>query len=506
MTATGAPTRAARRTTRALLGDVLDSELDSWDGPVGSPPPDVDSGEYRRALTDARARSGHDEAVFTGTGRVAGRRIAVVAGEFGFLAGSVGTVAATRIVEAVERATAEGLPILGITASGGTRMQEGTPAFLRMAGIAAAIAEHRGAGLPYITYLRHPTTGGVLASWGSLGHITLAEPGALIGFLGPKVYAALYGEPFPDGVQTAEHLHQHGLVDAVVAPQGLRASLQRILTLTDDRPPAAPGPRVVVDPVVSPDAWACVTATRDPARPGLRDLLVHATDAFPLTDMGSESTAHGAVLALVRFGRRSCVLFGHDREAHPSGQAGLRLARRAMDLAAGLRLPLVTVIDTPGTELSIAAEEQGTAREIAGCLAAMAALPVPTVSVMLGQGAGGAALAVLPADRTVAAKHSWITPLPPEGASAILYGSADRAAAVSEQLQIRATDLLRHGVVDVVVDERPDAATEPAMFLARMTAAIEEQLHRACVEPADARRARRRGRWRAPPHAATGLA
>ena len=147
----------------------------------------------------ARARTGLDEAVVTGEGRVHGRRVAVVACEFGFLAGSIGVRAADRLVRAVERATDERLPLLASPTSGGTRMQEGTVAFLQMVKITAAIGRHKAAGNPYLVYLRNPTTGGVLASWGSLGHVTVAEPGALIGFLGPRVYAALYGGEFPAG-------------------------------------------------------------------------------------------------------------------------------------------------------------------------------------------------------------------------------------------------------------------------------------------------------------------
>ena len=152
----------------------------------------------------------------TGEGTVFGRRVALVACEFDFLAGSIGVAAAERITAAVQRATAERLPLLASPSSGGTRMQEGTVAFLQMVKIAAAVELHKRAHLPYLVYLRHPTTGGVFASWGSLGHVTAAEPGALVGFLGPRVYEHLYGEPFPAGIQTAENLHRHGVIDGVV--------------------------------------------------------------------------------------------------------------------------------------------------------------------------------------------------------------------------------------------------------------------------------------------------
>src|SRR5690606_11081633 len=138
-----------------------------WDEPV-----DISgySEQYQRELLRARERSGVDESVVTGRGTVRGRAVAVVVNEFGVLAGSIGRDAARRIVHAIRRATAEGLPLLASTASGGTRMQEGTPAFVQMVDISRAIMDHRAAGLPYLVHLRHPTTGGVFASWGSLGH------------------------------------------------------------------------------------------------------------------------------------------------------------------------------------------------------------------------------------------------------------------------------------------------------------------------------------------------
>ena len=171
--------------------------------------------------------------MITGEGLLRERRVAVAAWEFGFLGGSVGLGAGERLTAAVERATAERLPLVVLPASGGTRMQEGTLAFLQMIKITAAVTAHKSAGLPYLVYLRHPTTGGVFApSWASLGHLTLAEPGALIGFLGPRVYEALAGRPFPDGVQTAENLRAHGLVDAVLPP---RPSWPRTWTVCSPR-------------------------------------------------------------------------------------------------------------------------------------------------------------------------------------------------------------------------------------------------------------------------------
>ena len=125
-------------------------------------------------------------------------------------------------------------------------MQEGTPAFVTMVKISSAVAAYKQEHLPYITYLRHPTTGGVFASWGSLGHVTVGEPGAMIGFLGARVYEALYGQPFPEDVQTAENLFAHGLLDAVLPVELLTATAARFLDLVlapHDSTPAPDVPR-----------------------------------------------------------------------------------------------------------------------------------------------------------------------------------------------------------------------------------------------------------------------
>ncbi|HJY24893.1 MAG TPA: acetyl-CoA carboxylase carboxyltransferase subunit beta, partial [Actinomycetes bacterium] len=214
-------------------GELLDLVLDagSWQSWDDDPVLVAMSPAYAAQLAKARERTGLDEAVTTGEGRISGRRVAVLAGEFGFLGGSIGVATAERLVRAIERATEERLPLLAAPTSGGTRMQEGTVAFLQMVKIAAAVAAHRAVGLPYLVYLRNPTTGGVFASWGSLGHVTVAEPGALIGFLGPRVYEALYGRPFPEGVQRAENLYEHGLVDAVLPAESLARIADRTLTV-----------------------------------------------------------------------------------------------------------------------------------------------------------------------------------------------------------------------------------------------------------------------------------
>jgi acetyl-CoA carboxylase carboxyl transferase subunit beta len=481
----------SRISAQQLRDTVLDpGSFVSWDAALV----DVDpSPQYADEMAAARARTGLDESVITGEGTVFGRRVAVLACEFDFLAGSIGVAAAERITEAIARASAEGLPLLASPSSGGTRMQEGTVAFLQMVKIAAAVELHKRAHLPYIVYLRHPTTGGVFASWGSLGHVTAAEPGALIGFLGPRVYEQLYGEKFPPGVQTAENLFQHGVIDGVVPVDALRSVLQRTLTVMCDSPGTPPPEPPAASPPATP-AWDSVTASRRSDRPGAEYVLRHgSSDRVLLSGTGGGSGQ--MLLALARFGGQPAVVLGQQRIGMV-GPAALREARRGMALAAGLRLPLVSMIDTAGPALSAEAEEGGLAGEIARCLAELVTLEVPTVSVLLGQGSGGPALAMVPADRVLAAANGWLAPLPPEGASAIVFRDTAHAPELSAAQGIRSADLLRNGIVDAIVAEQPDAADEPAAFTARLSASIAGELHKLRTMPDAERLGMRLHRYR----------
>ncbi|MGY0387657.1 carboxyl transferase domain-containing protein [Nocardioides sp. WG-D5] len=487
-------------TSAELIDLVLDAGTwTSWD----TPPSYGDLPEaYAADLARARERAGTDESVVTGEARIAGRRVAVVLSEFRFLAGSIGRASAERLIAAVERASREGLPLLAGPASGGTRMQEGTPAFVQMVRIAEAVTRHKAAGLPYLVYLRHPTTGGVMASWGSLGHVTVAEPAALLGFLGPKVYEVLNGRPFPAGVQVSENLFAHGLVDGVVPPDELAGLVDRVLTILDLRPEksAASGEASPASAERSLDAastnrsdasadggdfsavdtWDAITRSRRTDRPGARALLrIAASDVVPLNGTGQGERDPGLIIALARFGSAPCLVLAQDRreQAHqPLGPEGLREAQRGMKLAAGLGLPVVTVIDTPGAALSPEAENGGIAGEIARTLGALVNVETPTLSLMLGEGNGGGALAFLPADRVVAAQHAWLSPLPPEGASAIVHGDSDHAAEMAEAQRVLAVDLQQIGVVDRIVAESPDAADEPETFCRRVGAVLEDEL------------------------------
>ncbi|MER8101263.1 carboxyl transferase domain-containing protein [Kitasatospora sp. NPDC094016] len=471
-------------TARQLIGLLVDPDgFQGWDEPPAGPPADPG---YRASLDRARARTGLDEAVLTGAGLVGGRPVALVASEFGFLGGSIGVATAERITRAVERATAERLPLLALPVSGGTRMQEGSSAFLCMLRITAAVQAHRAAGLPYLTYLRNPTMGGVFASWGTLGQLVFAEPGARLGFLGPRVYEELRGVELPPDVQRAETLAGRGLVDAVVPPEDLRELVRRTLAVLATTAPApgradtagtsTPDPSPAPDGAAEhPDAWDSVRRTRRPDRPGTRELLRHTAEELVLLDApGGRGGA--LVRALAVLGGRPVLVVGQQRQTpeheRPFTAADLRAVRRTARVAEQLGLPLVTVVDTAGAELSAQAELDGIAVEIAHCLTTLLALRTPVLAVLLGQGSGGGALALLPADRVLAAGHAWLAPLPPEGASAIVHRDGGHAAELARSQGIGAGHLAEVGLVDEVVEERPDAADEPEAFCARLGRAV----------------------------------
>ncbi len=484
-----------------LLAD--DGSLEQWDEDlvVDDPMGFVDRKPYPQRLAEAREASSANEAVWTGRGTIRGNPCVIVASNFEFMAGTMGIAAALRISRAFDRAVELRLPVIGLPASGGTRMQEGTPAFVQMAAVSAAVRRLRDARLPYLVWLRHPTTGGVLASWGSLGHLTFAEPGALVGLTGPRVIAALAGAPLPEGTQTAENLHTHGIIDRVVAPDELAdvlATALEVLAPAEPSPPDAPVLHLPDDASIDP--WEAVTRSRRVDRPGVRDLFAACvTHITRLSGDGTGGRDDGLIAAIARVQGIPAVVVAADK---PPGEppamltaAGYRTVRRAMRLADELDLPLVTIIDTAGADISTVSEEEGLAAEVARCLAELAHLRVPTLSLLFGQGTGGGAVALLPADRVIACEHAWLSPIQPEGASEILYRSTERARELATSQAIASTDLRRLGIVDVVVPDRPQPGEEGTPFADRVAATAVALLREISGMDPTTRIAQRTRRW-----------
>lgn len=454
----------------------------------------VDSPEYQREREHALAASGCDESVLTGSIRIGGIPVAAIAWEFGFLGGSVGVTTAAHIVAAIRRATTNRLPLVVLPRSGGTRMQEGAPAFIQMVAITGAIAEHRAAGLPYLVHLCGPTTGGVLATLGSAGDLTSAEPGAMVGFLGPRAFAAITGQEFPPGIQTAENLRDRGIVDAVLDWDELASGWRTLLRIWSDRvnasgvggrvpePDPDPGtgrdpsialsdqrsvrsgggaPGVVAGAPQSPtELWHYVAASRAQDRIDAGQFIAaHVTDVVVLPGTAAGETADGALVVLGRLAGMPIVIAAtEDRwTGRPLTVGGLRTIRRGIDLAQRWGLPLLTIVDTLGAQLSVEGEQSGIAGEISRVMLALVSSRGATASLLLGAGTGGAALALLATDRIIAGSHTWVSPLAPEGAAAIRHGGTHDPATIAWQQRIGAHALAELGFVDVIVREsEPD--------------------------------------------------
>ncbi|HJQ42880.1 MAG TPA: carboxyl transferase domain-containing protein [Jatrophihabitantaceae bacterium] len=401
--------------------------------------------------------------IATGTASIGGVPVTLV------LTGSRDGVAtltehiAGELTTAFDRAVAESLPVFAVATSAGVRLQEGTPAFVSMTDVAAAVARHRDAGLLFTCYLADPTTGGTLASWAGAASVRLAEPGALIAFAGPRVVELTTHVEMPVDAYRAEALQQRGVVDIVVAADGLRDVARTVLRalIEPDEPKDVTAP---ADCVESGDAWDAVQRTRRPDRPGARELLGELTDVVELKGDGLGAGDEPTMIAA--FGRlrgRRVAFVGHDRSAGAERAAvtpaGLRKAQRVLRLAESFGVPLVSVVDTPGARLDEASGADDIAFEISAALTERSSAMsrgVRLVCVLLGEGGGGAALAFVPAQHVVAAQSAWLAPLPPEGSSAVLHRDVAHADEAARAQHITAADLHAAGRVQTVVAESAD--------------------------------------------------
>ncbi|HKG27453.1 MAG TPA: acetyl-CoA carboxylase, carboxyltransferase subunit beta, partial [Thermomicrobiales bacterium] len=306
----------------------------------------TDDAPYRQRLEEQRRLTGQADALITGTAALHGHRVVLAALDFAFMGGSMGVVVGEKLVRAAELAGERRVPLLTIVASGGARMQEGMLSLLQMAKTATAIQRLHTAGVPYVSVLTHPTTGGVFASFASLGDVILAEPGALIGFAGPRVAEQFLGRPLPPGSHTAEFLLEHGLIDDIVDRVALRGYLGVLFNVMRPRgKPVKPSDAQARLGVPSPppaDTWATVQAARDPDRPTALDYLCRMLDGFVELHGDRESGDDPAVVAgLGTLGGRPVAVIaterGHGEEAGRRRQGrpmpeGYRKAQRVMRL------------------------------------------------------------------------------------------------------------------------------------------------------------------------------
>ncbi|MEO8973167.1 MAG: carboxyl transferase domain-containing protein, partial [Ktedonobacteraceae bacterium] len=380
------------------------------------------------------------------------------------------------------------LPVVIVVNSGGARMQEGIISLMQMPKTAAAMQRFHKAGLFYLSILASPTTGGVFASFASLGDVILAEPQALIGFAGPRVAEQTLGQKLPSGSHQAETLLAAGMLDAVVARQDIPRVVAALLKPTEvhagsrylQHTQTKKLPSVSTQPPQPPEntAWETVNIARHPDRPTARDYIRFLSPNF-LELQGDRCYGDdpAIVAGLGDIDGRPVIFVGQQRlhssrddrsgeiQARPKPE-GFRKAIRMMELAAQLPCPLVTFIDTSGADPGVESEQHGMAWSLAHCLSTMSSLPVPIVAAIIGEGASGGAVALALADHIMMLQHAIYEVISPEGAATILYRDAQRAEEVAARLKLTAADCLQLGVVDAIIPEPPTGAhTNPPLVM-----------------------------------------
>lgn len=455
-----------------------------------------DSKPYLSRLSGARSRTGLTEAVMGATGQIEGNPVVVACMDFRFLGGSLGSATGEIISRIGDIALARREPLLIVSASGGARMQEGALSLMQMAKTSAMLARLDSAGLLTLSLVTDPTFGGVAASFATLCDVLIAEPRARLGFAGRRVIEQTIRESLPGNFQTAEFLHERGFVDLIVPRDRLRAELGNLLRSgSPGRPgPARPGIQAPAEigelltrdlgRLPNGDAYGTVRRARRISRPTTLDYAALLLEDFcELAGDRVSGDCPAIVGGLGRLNGRPVMLIGHQKGHDPDElarrnfgmplPAGYRKASRLMRLAAKLRIPVITLVDTPGAYPGKEAEEQGQATAIAESLKLMAQLPVPVVTVVTGEGGSGGALALGLANRVLMWQNAIYSVISPEGCASILWqdpGQADRAAAA---LKLRSRDLLELGVVDgVLLEPEGGVDADPAEAARRLGLAI----------------------------------
>ena len=437
----------------------------------------IDFPEYEEKLSDTRRKTGLKEAVTIGKGSICGWETVIGVCDARFLMSSMGYVVGERITQAFEQATEEKLPVILFCCSGGARMQEGIISLMQMAKTAAAIRRHSDAGLLYIPVLTDPTTGGVTASFAMLGDVILAEPGALIGFAGPRVIRQTTGEKLPDGFQRAEFLLEKGMIDAIIERKNMREELGKLLRLHNQKAAETFASKASIfqtDPIEEKhsdkenkkekSAWERVELSRSPARCTAGDYIDQIFEDF--TELhgdrcfGDDGAVIGGIATLSGI---PVTVIGQQKGKNTrenircnfgmASPEGYRKALRLMKQAEKFHRPIICFVDTPGAACGIGAEERGQGRAIAENLSEMSGLKVPVLSIVIGEGGSGGALALAVANEVWMMENATYSILSPEGFASILWKDGQRAKEAAGIMKITAKDLKELGVIEWIVPE-----------------------------------------------------
>lgn len=433
---------------------------------------------YEEKLAETREKTGTDEAVTVGQCKIFGEDAALGVCESRFLMGSMGHVVGEKVTGMIERATELKLPVFLFCCSGGARMQEGIISLMQMAKTSAAIKKHSEAGLLYCTILTDPTTGGVTASFAMLGDVIMAEPGALIGFAGPRVIEQTIGQKLPEGFQTSEFLLEHGFIDGIVLRENLKktiyflikthqcnegnyANFQKNLNVHFQLNEIMKE-RSWLD--IPRTAWEKVKAVRQVDRPAATDYMQYIFDFFVEAHGDRYYRDDAAIVGGVAFvdGQPVTVIAdikGKDfkecqkRNFGMPMPEGYRKALRLMKQAEKFNRPIISFVNTSGAFCGIEAEERGQGEAIARNLLEMSSLKVPVLCILIGEGGSGGALATAVGNEVWMMENATYSILSPEGFASILWKDSNKAKEASEVMNITAEDLKRLGVIEQIIPE-----------------------------------------------------
>ncbi|MEU9881176.1 carboxyl transferase domain-containing protein [Streptomyces phaeochromogenes] len=410
---------------------------------------------YDASRARAAARTGEEESVVCGTATVGGTATVLISFEFGFLGGSLGERTGDRLEAAYAYAREHRLPVVSLVATGGSRMQEGMRALVQLQRVARQSTLTREAGLPQIAVLRDPTTGGGWATLGAGADVVLALPGAQVGFAGSRVRP-------PDAdpaAYTAEAQLAAGAVDAVVPPAELPGLLGLWLQLLS-RPSAepVPPPPALAGTDLPTTGWEAVGNARSPQRPratAYLDACLTRRAAISGDRCGGKDDGMLCGFGVLEDGKDGGRTVAYAAQTGTATRpAGYRTAARLIRLADRLRIPVLTLVDTPGAANDAEAERQGAGAAIADVFGAVAAAGTPVTTLLIGEGGSGGALALAAPDNTWATPDSYFSVIAPELAAAILKRPPEEVRVTADQLRIRPQDLVDLGVVRGIVEPR----------------------------------------------------
>ena len=463
---------------------------------------------YEEKLEGLKEKTGLEEAVVTGKISINGTETAVGVCDGRFLMASMGEVVGEKIARMVERATQEKLPVILFACSGGARMQEGIVSLMQMAKTSAALKRHSDAGLLYINVLTDPTTGGVTASFAMLGDVILAEPKALIGFAGPRVIEQTIGQKLPKGFQRSEFLLEHGFIDAIVERPQLKETLSQILklherenasksekmesNLADDKSQDMneTGKKQTEEELPLHNhlagAWDRVLLSRMNDRPVgsdyiqalFTDFVEFHGDRYYGDDkaiIGGVARFHGIPVTVIAQAKGTNTKENIERNFGMPSPEGYRKALRLMKQAEKFQRPVICFVDTPGAFCGLEAEERGQGEAIARNLYEMSSLKVPVLSVIIGEGGSGGALAMAVADEVWMLENSIYSILSPEGFASILWKDSTKAKEAAEVMRLTAEDLYHMGIVEKVF---PEPSHFTVQNLKQMTQMLAREMER----------------------------